>query len=391
MGTIEAARKADTRHTVVMALILLLIGCGGIVSLFLAQAYRSARSSLTRIKAFSDNVVENMPIGLLAIDADGNIASFNQTAESVLGYSSREILGKKANEVLPRQLWALTDELETEKGILEKEIDCRLENGKRIPMDVSVSLLEGDGHTFLGYIILFRDLTEVQDLKREVERSHRLASLGKLAAGIAHEIRNPLSSIKGFATYFGERYKEVPEDQKTAEIMVREVDRLNRVIGELLEFARPMAVQKKPTSVQTLIQHSLKMIERDAEAKNVEIASSLSPEIKEVSVDPDRINQVLLNLYLNAMDAMKGGGTLSVKLSRDGDHQKVKIDISDTGGGIKKGDLVHIFDPYFTTKQSGTGLGLAIVHKIMESHKGEVRVESEAGQGTTVSLLIPYA
>jgi two-component system sensor histidine kinase HydH len=152
-----------------------------------------------------------------------------------------------------------------------------------------------------------------------------------------------------------------------------------------------MAVQKKPTSVQTLIQHSLKMIERDAEAKNVEIASSLSPEIKEVSVDPDRINQVLLNLYLNAMDAMKGGGTLSVKLSRDGDHQKVKIDISDTGGGIKKGDLVHIFDPYFTTKQSGTGLGLAIVHKIMESHKGEVRVESEAGQGTTVSLLIPYA
>jgi two-component system sensor histidine kinase HydH len=357
MGTIEAARKADTRHTVVMALILLLIGCGGIVSLFLAQAYRSARSSLTRIKAFSDNVVENMPIGLLAIDADGNIASFNQTAESVLGYSSREILGKKANEVLPRQLWALTDELETEKGILEKEIDCRLENGKRIPMDVSVSLLEGDGHTFLGYIILFRDLTEVQDLKREVERSHRLASLGKLAAGIAHEIRNPLSSIKGFATYFGERYKEVPEDQKTAEIMVREVDRLNRVIGELLEFARPMAVQKKPTSVQTLIQHSLKMIERDAEAKNVEIASSLSPEIKEVSVDPDRINQVLLNLYLNAMDAMKGGGTLSVKLSRDGDHQ----------------------------------IGLAIVHKIMESHKGEVRVESEVGQGTTVSLLIPYA
>ncbi|MEE9612479.1 MAG: ATP-binding protein [Desulfatiglandales bacterium] len=390
MGPIEAARKADTRHTVVMALILLLIGCGGIVSLFLAQAYRSARSSLTRIKAFSDNVVENMPIGLLAIDADGRIASFNQTAESVLGHSSREILGKKANEALPRQLWTLTEELETEKGIMEKEIDCRLENGKRIPMDVSVSLLEGDGHTFLGYIILFRDLTEVQDLKREVERSHRLASLGKLAAGIAHEIRNPLSSIKGFATYFGERYKEVPEDQKTAEIMVREVDRLNRVIGELLEFARPMAVQKKPTSIHSAIQHSLKMIERDAEAKNVEISTSLSPEIKEVLIDPDRINQVLLNLYLNAMEAMKTGGTLSVKLSRDGDHQKVKIDISDTGTGIKKGDLVHIFDPYFTTKQSGTGLGLAIVHKIMESHKGEVKVESEVGQGTTVSLLIPY-
>ncbi len=389
MGPIEAARKADTRHTVVMALILLLIGFAGIVSLFLAQAYRSAKTSLTRIKAFSDTVVENMPIGLLVIDPDRKIASFNQTAEAVLQRSSSEVLGKKADEILPKQLWSLIDELQTKKGIIEEEIDCPLEDGKMIPLEVSASSLEGDNGAFLGDVILFRDLTEVQNLKREIERNQRLASLGRLAAGIAHEIRNPLSSIKGFATYFRERYKEVPEDQRTAEIMVQEVERLNRVIGQLLEFARPVKIDKKPTSIHTVIHHSLKMIEREAQVKSIKINAHLSPEIKNVSIDADRINQVLLNLYLNSIEAMEDGGTLSVELSLDENSQRTKITVSDTGVGIKKEDLVHIFDPYFTTRQSGTGLGLAIVHKIVESHRGEVRVESEPGKGTTVSIFLP--
>ena len=389
MGAIEAARKEDVRHTVLMGVILLLIGFAGVVSLFLAQAYRSTKTSLTRIKAFSDTVVENMPIGLLVIDPDGKIASFNQTAEAVLQLSSNAVLDKKANEILPKQLWSLIDELETRKGIIEKEIDCPLEDGRTTPLDVSVSLLEGDDGTFLGYVILFRDLIEVQHLKREIERNRRLASLGRLAAGIAHEIRNPLSSIKGFATYFRERYKKIPEDQKIAEIMVQEVERLNRVIGQLLEFARPVEINKKPTSIHTVIQHSLKMIQRQAQEKNIIISTNLSPEIKNVSVDADRINQVLLNLYINSIEAMEHGGKLSVELSWDENSKTAKITVSDTGAGIKKEDMAHIFDPYFTTKQSGTGLGLAIVHKIIDSHKGEVRVKSESGKGTTVSILLP--
>ena len=391
MGAIEAARKDDVRHTVLMALILLLIGFAGIVSLSLAQAYRSARSSLTKIKAFSDTVVENMPIGLLVVDPDGKIASFNQTAEAVLQRSAREMLGKRATDVIPKQLWSLIDELEGEKGIIEKEIDCVLEEGKMVPLEVSVSSLEGDNGTLLGDVILFRDLTEVQNLKREIERNQRLASLGRLAAGIAHEIRNPLSSIKGFATYFRERYKEVPEDEKTAEIMVQEVERLNRVIGQLLEFARPMKIDRKPTSLHTVIQHSLKMIQRQAQDKSINIYTNLSPEIKNVSVDADRINQVLLNLYLNSIEAMEHGGTLSVELSWDADSKRTKIAVSDTGAGINKEDLVHVFDPYFTTKQSGTGLGLAIVHRVIESHDGEVRVESEPGKGTAVTILLPVS
>jgi two-component system sensor histidine kinase HydH len=389
MGPIETARKEDTRHTIIMAFILLLIGFAGIFFLFLVHAYQSARTTLTRVKAFSDNVVENMPIGLLAIDEYGKIVSFNHTAELVLKLISREVLGKKAGEILPREIDALTAQLKAEKKVIEKEIDCPLKDGKSIPMDVSVSLLEGDNGTFLGHIILFRDLTEIQELKREIERSQRLASLGKLAAGIAHEIRNPLSSIKGFATFFNERFKDMPEYQSTAKIMIQEVDRLNRVITQLLEFARPLEVIKKPVSIRPLIQLSLKIIEREAQSKNIRITTKFSPEINEVHIDQDRFNQVLLNLYLNAVEAMEDGGVLSVALSREDDTQKVRITVSDTGAGIKKEDMVHIFDPYFTTKQSGTGLGLAIVHKIIESHKGEVKIESEFGKGTTVTITLP--
>jgi two-component system sensor histidine kinase HydH len=390
MGPIDAARKEDTRHTVIMAVILLLSGFAAIFSLFLAQAYRSTKTSLTRIKAFSDNLVENMPIGLMAIDSDGTIASFNQAAGAVLLLSADEILGRNASEVLPNQLWRLVGQSEEAKGVIEKELDCPISDGRVIPLDVSVSLLEGDDGIFLGHIILFRDMTEVQNLKREIETTQRLASLGRIAAGIAHEIRNPLSSIKGFATYFQERYRDNPEDQKTAQIMVQEVERLNRVIGQLLEFARPVAMKLKPASLKRLIQHSLRMVEGQAREKNIEINANLSPDIKDFPLDQDRVNQVLLNLYLNAIEAMEDGGAISVSLSENKDSEGIKIVISDTGKGIDKKDLDHIFDPYFTTKQSGTGLGLAIVHKIISSHRGEVKVNSEPDRGTVVTIYLPH-
>ncbi|MBW1915725.1 MAG: PAS domain S-box protein [Deltaproteobacteria bacterium] len=388
MGPVEVARRADTRNTVIMAVILLLIGFTGVVSLSLAQAYRSTKNSLTLIKAFSDSVVENMPIGLIATDAEGRIASSNDAAGSLLSLSSEKTLGNKVDTILPEQLLAFIDQQNQEKVIVEKDIDCTLDNGRQVPLEVIVSSLEGDTGLFLGNIILFRDLTEVQALKKEIEINHRLASLGRLAAGIAHEIRNPLSSIKGFATYFKERYKENPEDLSTAKIMIQEVERLNRVIGQLLEFARPMSIQKTSMSMNTIIQHSLKMIERQAEEKNIRTTIDIQSDIRDVLLDPDRIYQVFLNLYLNAIEAMNDGGTLSVSVSRD-DSSRIIIKVSDTGLGIDKADLEHIFDPYFTTKQSGTGLGLAIVHRIVESHNGEIRVQSERGHGATIIIILP--
>jgi two-component system sensor histidine kinase HydH len=392
MGPIEAVRKQDTTNTILLASILLLIGFAGVVSLFLAQAYRSTRSSLTRIKAFSDNVVEKMPVGLVAMDGNGRIVSFNQAAETTLRLPTDQVIGRNASEILPRQVLDMVAALkEGARTAIGKEFDCSFPDGRIVPLDVTLSSLKGEDGTVWGTIILCRDLTEVQSLKREVETSRRLASLGRLAAGIAHEIRNPLSSIKGFATYFKERYRDNPDDQKTSEIMIHEVDRLNRVITQLLEFARPPVIQKKRASLQSLIQHSLKMIERQASAKQIQVLSHLPSDIKEIDLDPDGINQVLLNLYLNAIEAMQQGGTLTVSLSMDEGSPWVKIKVSDTGTGISKEDLEHVFDPYFTTKQTGTGLGLAIVHKIIEAHRGEVRAGSEIGRGTTVSVLLPAA
>ena len=388
MGPVIAAREQDTRHTVLIAAIFILIGCSGVISLFLAQGYRAAKTSFSRIKIFSDSLVENMPIGLVAINDREEIISFNQTAESILGYLHREVLGKNAFEIIPPACMALLQGLKEEKKLIEEEIDCPLAGGRIISLEVIATALEEDNGNFLGYVILFRDITEMQHLKKEMERSQRLASVGSLAAGIAHEIRNPLSSIKGFATFFKERYRDNPEDRKTADIMVQEVERLNRVIGQLLEFARPMEMKRHWTSIQEVIQDTSRMIEGQANAKNIAVQTDLSQHIGDIFIDRDKITQVLLNLYLNALEAMEDGGTLRVAILPHEGHM-VRIDVTDTGKGIDEKNLARIFDPYFTTRSSGTGLGLSIVHKIMESHDGELRVTSEPDKGTTVSIFLP--
>jgi len=391
METIEAAQKVDARHTVVMGIILLLIGFAGIIFLFLTHSYRTARASLSRVKAFSDNLVENVPIGLIAIDNNQKIVSFNNVAEAVLGISIEKAIQKKAKEILPIELLNQLDNPDIRKGIVEEEIDCLAQDGMSIPLQVSATLLHDEDQTFLGHVLLFKDLSEVQALRREIARNQRLASIGRLAAGVAHEIRNPLSSIKGFATYFKERYRENKDDQQTANIMIQEVERLNRVVGQLLEFAKPITISKRATSVDAVIKDSVRLIERQSTEKNIKIETAFSSVVKKIQVDRDRINQVLLNLYLNGIESMQDGGTLNVALSMNKERKWVIIKVTDNGTGIIKKDIAHIFDPYFTTKPSGTGLGLAIVHNIIDAHDGKMEVESSPGKGTTVTLFLPIS
>jgi two-component system, NtrC family, sensor histidine kinase HydH len=391
MTPVEDAIRSDTRHTVIMGIILLFIGFCGIILLFLAQSYRAARLSLSRIKAFSDNLVENMPIGLVALDYHRKISSLNNAAASILKRLPAELIGESAETSLPAELWQLLENLNSEKGVLEKEIDCTIKEGNVIPLEVSATLLNDEDGTFLGHVVLFKDLSEVRSLRKEIARSQRLASVGRLAAGVSHEIRNPLSSLKGFATYFKERYHDVPENQQISNLMIQEVDRLNRVVGELHEFARPITVSKKPIRIKAFLESSLKMVERQAAESKIAIRTDFDLGLREVLIDPDRINQVLLNLYLNAIDSMDGGGQLIVALSESAKKNGVRIKITDTGSGIPDNDLGHIFDPYFTTKPSGTGLGLAIVHNIIEAHGGDIHIESHPGQGTAVTIFLPNA
>jgi len=391
MEAIEAAQKVDTRHTVVMGIILLLIGFAGIIFLFLIHSYRTTKASLSRVKAFSDNLVENVPIGLIAIDNNQKIVSFNNVAEAILEISIEKAIQKKAEEILPIELLNQIDNPDIKKGIVEEEIECLVQDGRSIPLQVSATLLHDENQTFLGHVLLFKDLSEVKALRREIARNQRLASIGRLAAGVAHEIRNPLSSIKGFATYFKERYRENKDDQQTADIMIQEVERLNRVVGQLLEFARPITVSKKATSVDTVIKDSLRLIERQAIEKNIKIETAFSSVVEKIQVDRDRINQVLLNLYLNAIESMQDGGNLNIALSMNKERKYVLIKVTDNGAGIGKKDIANIFDPYFTTKPSGTGLGLAIVHNIIDVHDGKMEVESSPGKGTTVTLFLPVS
>lgn len=387
MQGIEEARHSDDVHTVIMGIILLFIGFAGVMLLLMAQNYRMTRASLSRIKAFSDTLVENMPIGLIALEPSLIITSFNQVADRLLNLSQVNATGKNAADVLPTIFLDLLQNPDIRQRVIEKQIVCRTADHPRLPLEVSAAMLTDETSEFLGYVLLFKDLREVQSLQKALARSQRLASIGSLAAGVAHEIRNPLSSIKGFATYFKERYAHIPEDCNISTILIQEVDRLNRVVSQLLEFSRPVRIFRQKVSIADVIQNTLKLLERQANAHSVEIHLQMDAGLPQVSIDPDQINQVLLNLLLNAVEAMPQGGAVEIRAAQDQD--RLVIQISDTGAGIAETDLSRIFDPYFTTKPTGTGLGLPIVHNIVEAHGGDIRIESHSGKGAVVTIRLP--
>jgi two-component system sensor histidine kinase HydH len=241
----------------------------------------------------------------------------------------------------------------------------------------------------IGSVLLLRDLREIRDLQEKVRRGERLASLGRLAAGVAHEVRNPLSSIRGFAQYFRNRFKDQKEELEYASIMVKEVDRLNRVITELLDFARPKEPHREPHSLENIFDHSLRLLQPELAKKRVAVERDFEPHLPLVRVDRDQISQAILNLLLNSLESIDAGGKIRIGLGKIDSSPWLQVAISDTGRGIPREDLSRVFEPFFSTKRKGTGLGLAIVHQIVESHGGEVQVESKEGEGTTFRITLP--
>ncbi|BBO90280.1 hypothetical protein DSCOOX_34600 [Desulfosarcina ovata subsp. ovata] len=384
---LDAARAADIRHTIVMAVVLLLVGCAGVLLLFLAQNYRATRTSLAQVQVFSDSLVSRIPIGLMAVDREGRITTLNPVAESILGMKADEAIGRQANAAVPQALTAILD---SPADMVEEELLCPVDGDRRIPMDVSAAALNDENGDRFGQVILFKDLTEIRALQQELEKNRRLIMVGRLAAGVAHEIRNPLSSIKGFATYFKEKYRDSDRDQEIAGIMIQEVDRLNRVVGQLLEFSRPIKLHFQHVRLDDFFRDSFRLVERQYQAAGVEMTLALSDDNLTAVMDADKMGQVLLNLYLNALDAMVAGGHLSVTVSGHADGGTC-IQVHDSGGGIDPKDQPHIFEPYFSTKKSGTGLGLAIVHNIIKAHRGDILVDCPPAGGTTVEITLPAA
>jgi two-component system sensor histidine kinase HydH len=386
MATIEKANKEDTRNTIILASILLLIGSSAIVSLFLAQAYRTARTSLSRITVFSEALVKNMPVGLVALDEGGNIAICNEKARAILDIAGREAANKQAGALLPAPLQQIFADLPAIGGLVEEDIQLLSGQKENKTLEIVAAGLTAEGIP-TGKIMLLRDVTALRQLEKEVVKSRHLNSIASLAAGVAHEIRNPLSSIKGFAVYFRERFSGNKEDQQTADIMIAEVERLNRVISQLIEFARPLELKREKACFPDLLHHALGLIAAEAKNNSIVITADQAFDLPLAEVDPDKVKQVLLNLFLNSLGAMKNGGTLTIKIAPEKDQ--LVVTITDTGTGIEKMDLPHIYDPYFTSKPAGTGLGLAVVQKIMEAHGGTISVESVINRGTTVRLQFP--
>ena len=376
----QALQKRLLKETVFRTIILFLLGCAGMFALFAFQAYRSTKASLSSIKAFSDNVIQNMPSGLVTIDSDHDITFMNHAAQKIFGQD----LAKPYPEWIE-----LIKKIDSSHLIVNQEINLTKTGNKMIRLEVIASSIKEGEDKALGYLLLFKDLSQIRELQKQVETNKRLAAIGKLAAGVAHEIRNPLSSIKGFATYFSKRYSGNETDYQTAQIMKGEVERINRSITQLLEFAKPMSIEKKSVDIKELIDHSLRLVGHDLEQKKIETQVEIATQRKMIVTDPDRMNQVFLNLYINAIDALKEHGRLEVSVRDSQSGRYIEIQVKDNGKGMDEDFIDRIFDPYFTTRPTGTGLGLSIVHTIIENLGGQIHVESHKDQGACFTIFLP--
>lgn len=378
---------ADESYTsILLAILVVCMGLGGFASLFWAQHYRASRRQLLDSRAFAAEVVTCLPLGLVSTDASGRVRLINAVAAQLFGRPAQSLIGTPLENLTGLKWRALTTELTTLGSVSEKEETFFANSQTAIPVSVGISRIMDSAGQFAGYLFLLRDLQEIRRLQEQVRRNERLSALGDLAAGVAHEIRNPLSSIKGFAAYLSGKVHGA--DKEAARAMVQEADRLNHVVSKLLEFARPEKMRLQNTDLASVVNRALRLVQSDVAAKKIAVHFTHNDPLPPIPLDAERFTQALLNLFLNAVQAMQSGGELHITATHEPNSASVSLRIADTGHGMATELLSDIFNPYFTTKSSGTGLGLAIVHRIVEAHGAEIKVESSPGQGTVFTLLL---
>jgi len=346
--------------------------------------------------------------GLLTTDTEGRITTFNPEAERITGRSAAEARGCDVEEMLPGARAAVIDRASGEGRHARTRMPFRDGRGAEIHLGVAAYILREQGGAPTGHVVIFQDVTDVVAMEDDLRRSERLAAVGELSAGIAHEIRNPLAAISGCIQILRRPGLEKPaaaESQRLMDIVLRETDRLNRLITEFLHYARPRPPELDSVPVRHCVDEVIEMLEASL-PPGVELEVDVPAELG-VRADPSQLRQVLWNLALNGCQAMPDGGRLRVEAepARGGSSQEpsaadrneqeeqkdawVEITVRDQGGGIPREAMEQLFEPFFTTKAEGTGLGLATVHRIVQEHGGDVRVESAAGQGTSFRVRLP--
>ncbi|MDK9707920.1 MAG: ATP-binding protein [Desulforhopalus sp.] len=384
----NSSLRRQLLQIIILSIVTLLVGLGGTLSFITLRGLRGSQQSLGEMRAFTDILVSSLPVGLIATDSQGVIRVCNGAAGEILGLDVGRIKGKNPEICLPAGLARMfAGDVSGEQGERQKEI--LLDSDPKKPMTLSLASIvvrDADGG-LAGEVLLIRDLTGVKLLEKELQRSERLAALGKMAAGVAHELRNPLSSIKGLAMLLQSQVSATGCSGENAEILVKEVERLNRSIGELLDYARPGQLKKEQTRIGDIIEKTVSLVQVDAESYNISITVGIAEDLPEACVDPDKLKQVLLNLLLNAIQAMPDGGSLTVKAQLE--SGMIVVIIRDNGIGIVPDNLQRVFDPYFTTKSTGTGLGLALSAKIVEEHGGTIKIASVESEYTEVRVTLP--
>jgi two-component system sensor histidine kinase HydH len=382
-------QKKDLQYALMLGIVLLIVGSVSLYVIVLVQNYTLVNRTLDTMTTYTTNVVEHMPDGLVAIDARGGIVTVNHRAAEIFALKAKAPSDERRELTKKFQGFAkpLLDDLIREKTIIEREVVYSPEKGKPVPLSVSATKLIADDGEDLGAVFILRDMREIKELQERVTRSERLAALGELAAGVAHEIRNPLSSIKGFAQFFLKKNPLESTDHKYSEVMLQEVERLDRVISSLLDYAKPKEPIKAKTSLAAIIRRCTELIQDDAQAKQVAVNTEIADGLPLVFVDKDQMTQVVLNIALNGLDAMEGGGRLVLRCFQE--RKSIIMEIEDTGHGIPPDELPRIFNPFYTTKQTGTGLGLALAHRIIENHAGTLSVKATGPAGTTFRIVLP--
>lgn len=352
---------------------------------------------LSRTKEFIENVLNSMIDSVVVIDRSGIIKRVNRATLELLGYSEREIVGKKMKVLLGRRKSTLLFRNHFLKQLIEEgsihnfEMDYRTRKGEKIPMSFNGSLMLSKEGEVEGIIVVARDMREIKNLQNQLVHSEKLASIGRLAAGIAHEINNPLTGILTFAHLL---IKDVPPDDpihKDLEIIVKEANRCKLITQGLLDFARQTEPRRVPVNINRLIKDTVALVKNQASFQNIKIIEDLNLVLPLVMVDPNQIKQVFMNIILNAQEAMPQGGFLSISSDFSEDGRSIEIKFTDTGCGIPEEHMGKIFDPFFTTKKTGkgTGLGLAISYGLIKRHRGNIEVESQERKGTTVIIKLP--
>ncbi len=373
-----------------------IVGVGTMAVQLASQLQKSSasveehRSVAADILASHENIIRCLTSGLITVDANSKVINANAAAMEILGREAKANLGGSLND-LSAELAALVAGSPTDKEAIQGEVVHVNESGAKRILGVSLSPLVDHSANIVGRIVNFQDLTEVRALEEKIKRAERLTVIGTLAAGIAHEIRNPLASISGSIELLSSSPQADEESTTLMEIVTREVKRLNAMITDLLAYANPRSPNMMEIDLRVLIRETLRVFEHDTEFSEVSATFDGDTESKSLSLeaDPELLRQAIWNMLRNGAEAAMQGGK-EVWVTAEGKEEHALIRFRDSGPGIAEEYVAKVFDPFFTTKARGTGLGLAMVHGTVTDHGGTITVESETGKGTTFELRLPY-